>query len=301
MSKGGHSVLDIQKDRTFIISIVLNAIFVVVEIIYGIKANSIALVADAFHNVSDILSLVISWLAIILARIKPSHKFTYGFKNITIIVAFINTFWLLILCGGIGWESMERFHSVREVDVKTVMIIASIGVLINGITALLFLLENQEDINIRGTFLHLASDAGLSFGVLVSSIIISYTSWNWLDPLMCLFIIMIIILTTWGVFKESIKLVLFGVPKNIDFMKVKSYLQSLKGVTSIHDLHIWALSTTDIALSAHIFMQKGHPGDEFLRKISKHVKKHFNISHITIQIETSGLDVEEKFHCHSIN
>jgi len=287
----GHT----DHGRAFVIGILLNAIFVVAEIIYGLKANSLSLLADAGHNASDVLGLCMAWGAALLAKRHASERFTYGLQSASIFASLANALLLLLAVGGIGWEALQRLHTPEAPAALTVMAVASLGVFVNGITAWLFHSNHKHDLNIRAAFLHMAGDAAISFGVVLSGLVILKTGWLWLDPVMSLAIVILIIASTWQLLKHSTSLALHAVPEGIDTAKVKAFLAGFDGVREVHDLHIWAMSTTGVALSAHLVMPSGHPGDAFIHKATHELEHHFHISHATIQIEIGDGDEE----CHS--
>ncbi|MCE9507901.1 MAG: cation diffusion facilitator family transporter [Alphaproteobacteria bacterium] len=280
----GHASPDFG--RAFLTGILLNAAFIAVEIVWGLKANSLALLADAGHNASDVLALAIAWAASCLAKRQPSDRFTYGLRGSSIIASLSNAVMLLVVVGGIGWESILRLVARPEAaEGTTIMAVAGIGVLVNGITALLFMSGRKHDLNIRGAYLHMLGDAGISLGVVLSGAVILKTGWLWLDPLASLVISALIILGTWGLLKESLGLALQAVPAGIDPAAVKNYLKNISGVSEVHDLHVWAMSTTEVASSVHLVMAQGHPGDDFIRNIAHQLEHDFKINHTTIQIE----------------
>jgi cobalt-zinc-cadmium efflux system protein len=284
---GGHAHAHgpANYDRAFAIGIALNLGFVAIEAIYGFLANSMALLADAGHNLSDVLGLVIAWGATMLAKRPPTERFTYGLGSTSILAALLNAVFLLVATGGIAWEAVRRFGEPAPVAGMTVIVVAAIGILINGITAWLFASGRKGDINIKGAYLHMAADAGVSAGVVVAGIVILMTGWGWVDPAVSLVIALIIVWGTWGLFRESIAMTLNAVPSSIDTGKVKSYLAALPGVSQVHDLHIWSMSTTEAALTAHLVMPQGAPGDGFLTKLAEEMAERFKIGHTTIQIE----------------
>jgi len=284
-----------DHSRAFAIGITLNALFVVAEIIYGLQANSLALLADAGHNAGDVLGLCMAWGAVILARREPSERFTYGLQSASILAALANALLLLLAVGGIGWEALHRFTAPETPASMTVITVASIGVAVNGITAWLFHKGGHDDLNIRGAFLHMAADAAISLGVVLSAIAIMTTGLLWLDPLVSLVIVIIIADSSWKLLRNSTSLALHAVPKGINVSQVKTYLSGLPGVAEVHDLHIWAMSTTGIALSAHLLMPGGHPGDGFLHTLSHELEARFRINHATFQIEIGDAAIE----CHS--
>ncbi len=270
--------------RAFLIGIALNIVFVLAEVIYGLQAQSVALLADAGHNASDVLSLILAYIASQLLKRKPSQRFTYGLQSSSILAALTNAVVLLVAVGGIVWEALYRFSEPQPVEGITVMIVAGLGVLINGVTALMFM-GNKHDLNVRGAYLHMAADAGISLGVVISGLIIMMTGWLWLDPAVSIVISVVIVAGTWGLLKDSLTLALHAVPAHIDPDKVREALSILPDVASVHDLHIWAMSTTEVALSAHLLMKDGHPGDGFLAEASRMLHDRFHIGHSTLQIE----------------
>lgn len=278
-----HEVKNFGKE--FIIAIALNSIFVLVEFAYGFFTNSTALMADAGHNLSDVLGLFLSWGAFILAKKEPNHKFTYGFRSSSIFAAVFNAMFLLFACGAIAWEATQRFIQPQEVEGLTVTIVSSIGIFINGVSAWLFVKGSSDDINIKGAYLHLLSDAMISVGVAISGIVIKFTNWYWVDPLSSLVIVSIIVYGTWSLLKESIHFALNAVPKNINVEAIKQYLLKCEGVTDIHDLHIWGMSTTESALTVHLVMPNVIIDDNYLENITQTLKNDFKVHHSTIQVE----------------
>ncbi len=273
-----------QYNKAFAIGIGLNVIFVAVEIFYGLVANSSALLADAGHNASDVLSLVFAWAAIWLATKKPKGKYTYGLRKTTILVSILNALLLFGAVIAIGWDAVGKFKNPEPVAGTQVMIVAGIGVIINTLTALLFMKGKKNDLNIKGAFLHMAADAGVSLGVVIAGLLINLTGRQWIDPAMSFLIIIIILWGTWRLFTDSIDLALDAVPKHIRLEEVRDFLLSTDGVEDIHDLHIWAMSTTQVALTAHLIMPEGH-NDKFIANIQEQLKHEFGIGHITFQIE----------------
>jgi cobalt-zinc-cadmium efflux system protein len=274
--------------KAFAAGIALNVVFVVVEAVYGILGNSLALLSDAGHNLSDVLGLVIAWAAILLGNKRPSGKRTYGFKSSSILAALFNAVFLLAAVGGIAWEAIQRFRHPAEVSGTTVIIVALIGIVINGATALLFASGRKGDINIKGAFLHMAADAMVSLGVVIAGGIILATGWTWIDPVVSLAICVIIFISTWGLFRESMDLALSAVPKGVDIDAVREYLRSIPTVTDVHDLHIWGMSTTDTALTVHIARSKTDDNDALIQEIEKRLQHDYKIVHSTIQIETGS-------------
>jgi cobalt-zinc-cadmium efflux system protein len=258
---------------------------VILQTVYGLIAHSTALLADAGHNLSDVLSLVVAWGAASLAKRPPSERFTYGLRGSSIIAALFNAVFLLVVMGGIAWEAILRFSEPVQVQGVTVMAVAGIGIIINGISAWLFASGRKGDLNVRGAFLHMLSDAVVSFGVVCAGGLILLTGWLWLDPLMTLIIVVVIVYGTWGLFKDSFRMALAAVPGGIDPAKVRQYLETLPGVSRVHDLHIWPMSTTQTALTCHLVMPDGHPGDTFNAELAEHLRDQFSIEHTTVQIE----------------
>lgn len=281
----GHSHAPADFGRAFAIGIVLNTAFVIVEATYGFLSGSMALVADAGHNLSDVLALLLAWGASIAAKRAPTDRFTYGYKSSTILAALANAGLLLVAIGAILFETLHRLTDPAPVEGMTVIIVASIGILINAGTAMLFMKGSKDDLNIRGAYLHMAADALVSVGVVVAGFVILYTGAAWVDPVTSLVIVAIIAWGTWGLLKDSVKMGLLGVPEGISETDVRAYLSGLEGVDAVHDLHIWPMSTTETALTAHLVMPGAHPGDSFLHDIAHHLELEHRINHATIQIE----------------
>ncbi|HQS98481.1 MAG: cation transporter [Novosphingobium sp. 16-62-11] len=287
----GHSHAPASFGRAFAVGIGLNLAFVVVEAVYGVISGSMALVADAGHNLSDVLGLIIAWVASVLTKRPPSARFTYGFKSSSILAALGNAAFLLVALGAILVETIRRLFEPEPVVGGTVMIVAAVGIVINTATALMFMRGRDHDLNIRGAYLHMAADAAVSAGVVVAGLLIMLTGQTWIDPVTSLLIVGVIAWGTWGLLKDSLRMSLLGVPTGIDERKVRSFLQALNGVEAVHDLHIWSMSTTETALTAHLVMPGGHPGDSFVHSVSHQLDHDFSICHSTIQIETlSGED-----------
>lgn len=282
----------IKYGKAFAIGIVLNITFIVIEVIYGLAANSSALLADAGHNASDVLSLFFAWGAAWIALKKPSGKFTYGLRQTTILVSLLNAVMLLVAVVFITMEAVDKIYNPAEIAGGTVMVVAGIGVVINGFTALLFMKGQKEDLNIKGAFLHMAADAGVSLGVVIAGLLIMMFNLLWIDPVMSFIIIGVIIYGTWGLLVDSLNLALDAVPKDINVEEVEKYLDSVDGVEEVHDLHIWAMSTTQVALTAHLVVPDGSPGsdsnDKFIMQIREELEKKFGIGHTTLQIEKSS-------------
>ena len=269
----------------FALGIALNLAFVAVEAGVGIVSGSMALVADAGHNLSDVLALVIAWGASALAACAPSDRFTYGFKSSTILAALANAALLMLALGAILVETLRRLADPPPVAGGLVMIVAGIGIVVNTATALLFLRGRKDDLNIRGAFLHMAADAAVSAGVVLAGLAILLTGQTWIDPVTSLGIVALIGWGTWGLLKDSLKLGLLGVPEGIDEKAVRGFLCALPGVSAVHDLHIWPMSTTETALTAHLVMPGGHPGDAFLHELAHELEHDFGICHATVQVE----------------
>ncbi len=285
-SHGHHNHDDANHHgRAFVIAITLNSVFVVVEFVYGLIANSTALMADAGHNLSDVLGLLLAWGAATLATKAPSNRFTYGLRSSSILAALVNAMFLLMACGAITWEAIQRFSEPPVVAGLTVTVVAGIGIVINGLSAWLFVKGRQGDLNIRGAYLHMAADAAVSLGVVVAGVAMMLTHWYWLDPVISLVIVSVILVGTWGLLRESAQLALSGVPGHIDVSAVETYLRQRPGVTDIHDLHIWGISTTESAMTVHLVMPEGYPGDGFMDDMVQTLKETFSLHHSTLQVE----------------
>ena len=272
----------------FAVGIALNLTFVAVEFVYGVLANSMALIADAGHNLSDVLSLAIAWIASVLARRPPSSRYTYGLGGSSIVAALFNAVLLLVAVGAIAWEAILRLFHPEPVASGTVMIVAAVGIVINGATAWLFASGRKGDLNIRGAFLHMVADAAVSAGVVVAAAVILLTGWLWLDPLTSLVVVGLIVWGTWSLLRDSLAMSVSAVPAAIDPQAVRRYLEARPGVAAVHDLHIWPMSTTETALTAHLVLPGGHPGDEFLMQATTELRRRFGIGHTTLQIEVSA-------------
>jgi len=280
-----HEVKNYNK--AFAIGISLNVVFVIIEGVYGVMADSLALIADAGHNLSDVVSLLLAWGAFYLAKKNPSLKRTFGLKKVTILASLVSAILLLIALGAIAWEAVERFSQPKSVDGMIVIVVAGIGVVINTITALLFMEGQKDDLNIRGAYLHMAADAGVSLGVVLAGIAIMYTGWLWLDPVISLVIVFVILIATWGLLRDSVNLSIDAAPRDVDVSEVKNYLLSLENITDLHDLHVWALSTTENALTVHLLSTATQIDNSFIETIQEHLHHTFGINHSTIQIENS--------------
>jgi cobalt-zinc-cadmium efflux system protein len=263
----------------------LNLGFVIVEALYGLMSNSMALLADAGHNLGDVLGLGVAWLASVLAGRAPTARFTYGLRGSSILAALFNAVFLLVIIGGLSWEALRRLGSPEPVAGKTMMAVAAIGILVNGLTAWLFASGRKDDLNLRGAFLHMASDALVSVGVVAGGLLILLTGWLWVDPLVSLVINGVIVWGTWGLLRDAVEMSMAAAPAEIDPAAVRKFLVGRTGVVAAHDLHIWSMSTTETALTCHLVMPDGHPGDAFLHDLARDLAKRFKIIHTTVQIE----------------
>ncbi len=273
--------------RMFAIGIAVNLGFVVVEAGMGWYAGSLALLADAGHNFGDVIGLALAWGAAMLGRRRASDRFTYGLGGTTILAALANAMLLLIAVGGIVYAAVQRLVAPRPIDDAIVIWVASIGIVVNAGTALLFLSRRKDDLNVRGAYWHMVADAAVSAAVVVAALVIRYTGLAWIDPAMGLVVALVILVGTWSLMRDSMRLALGAVPEHIDADAVRGYLEALPGVAAVHDLHIWAMSTSDNALTAHLVMPAGHPGDAFLCDVAETIESRFRIGHVTTQIETS--------------
>jgi cobalt-zinc-cadmium efflux system protein len=272
--------------QAFLIGITLNLLFVAVEAFYGWKVNSLALLADAAHNLGDVAGLGLAWGAALAGRRVPDARHTYGWKRATILAAFANAVLLLVAMGSLGWEAVRRLGEAPPADGRTLMVVAGVGIVVNGVTALLFARGRHGDMNIRGAFLHLLSDALVSAGVVLAGGLVLAFGWAWLDPVVSLAIAAVILIATWGLFRESLHLLFDGVPDRIDLAAVRAALAALPGVDSVNDLHVWAMGTSEVALTAHLVMPGGLPDDGFYRRASDELQARFQIGHATLQVMT---------------
>jgi cobalt-zinc-cadmium efflux system protein len=275
--------------RAFAIGIAVNLAYLGGEAVAGIVSGSLALLADAGHNLGDVLSLALSWGAAVLSRRQPSGRFTYGLRSTSILAALANAIILLIVTGGIAWEAIRRIGHPVPVTSSIVIAVAAVGIFVNGGTALLFA-SGKSDLNVKSAFLHLAADAVVTAGVVVTGIVIWLTNWEWLDPAVSIVVSAVIVFGTWGLLKSAIGLALAAVPEGVDAAAVRSHLLALPGVTGLHDLHIWGMSTTETALTCHLVMPGGHPGDAVLTGVAQQLHHRFGIQHATIQIELADSD-----------
>ena len=294
----GHGHHPADFGRAFAIGIVLNLGFVIIEAIYGWRANSMALLADAGHNLSDVLGLATAWVGAVLTRRPASRRFSYGFRGASILAALANAVLLLIAVCLIVYHAAWRLIVPDLVKGDTVILVAAIGIVINMGTALMFMRGRKSDINVRGAYLHMVADAVVSAGVVVAGFGIQFTGWLWIDPVTSLIVAGMIFLATADLFRESLTMAMAGVPRSVDPDKVEAHLVGLAGVTRVHDLHIWSMSTTEYALTAHLVMPQGFPGDAFLAGCAHDVAHHFGITHCTFQIEVGDSDCALGEHAH---
>jgi cobalt-zinc-cadmium efflux system protein len=282
-----HTIELTDLNRAFIAGIALNSIFVIIEIIAGFATNSLALLTDAGHNLSDVAALALSLIAFRLTKVKPDKDFTYGYSKTTILVALVNAVILLIAIGGIGYEAVHRFLHPEPMQGSTMAIVAGIGIVINAVSALLFLRDKDKDLNVKGAYLHLAADALVSLGVVIAGVIIIYTNWFWLDSAVSLVVMIVILFSTWNLLWDSLRLSLDAVPKNVDLEKVKTEVMKIKGISDIHHIHIWALSTRVNAMTAHLIINENLTSSEeyVLKETAKHELLHLNIQHVTLETE----------------
>ena len=258
--------------------------FVVIEAFYGWKVNSLALLADAGHNLSDVIGLVLAWGGALAGRLRPDARHTYGWKRAGILAAFINAVLLLVAMGSLAWEAVHRLQSPEPIQGVTIMVVAGIGIVVNTATALLFMRGRESDLNIRGAFLHMAADAVVSAGVVVAGGLALRFGWAWLDPVVSLVIAAVIVIGTWSLFKQSLHLLFDGVPEGVDLHAVRALLEALPGVARVHDLHVWAMGTSEIAMTAHLVMPEGHADDAFLQHATEQLHDRFEIEHVTLQV-----------------
>jgi cobalt-zinc-cadmium efflux system protein len=282
----GHDHAPQNFGRAFAIGLVLNVAFVIIEVIFGLVAGSTALLADAGHNLSDVLGLLLAWGGTMLAKRAATKRFTYGYKGSTILAALFNSLLLLVALGAIGLEAVQRVVAPSPVAGGIVSLVALVGVVINGITAWMFSRGRHDDLNIRGAYLHMLADAAVSAGVVVSGLLVIWTGQSVIDPLTSLVIVAYIFWSTWDLLRQSLAMTMAAVPPHIDLAKVEAELRNSHGVKNVHDLHVWHMSTTEVALTAHIAMPGGHPGDAFLAEVQRKLAQDYAIHHATIQIET---------------
>ena len=281
----GHSRAPADFGTAFALGTALNVGFVIVEATFGILSNSTALLADAGHNLSDVFGLLVAWTAAALSRRPPTTRYTYGLRSSSILAALFNAMFLLTAVGAIAWEAVQRLARPEQVAGMTVMVVAGVGIVINALTAWLFASGRKDDINIRGAFLHMAADAAVSAGVVVAGAIILLTGWAWIDPAASLIVCVVIMWGTWSLLKDSVRMSLAAVPPRLRLADVRAYLVQRPGVSEVHDLHVWPMSTTETALTCHLLMPAGHPGDAFLMETARELQHRFDIGHVTLQVE----------------
>jgi len=282
----------------FAIAIIANLALTIFQAVYAYIAHSTSLLADAGHNLGDVMGLVMAWISILLLKKQASSVRTYGYKKTTILASLANAVILLVACGVIARETIEKFMHPHPVAAVDVMIVAALGIVVNLVSALLFMKDSKDDLNIKAAFLHLAYDALVSVGVVIAGAIIYFTHWNIVDPIVGTVITVVILWGTWGLLKDSMHLVIDGVPKGIQLESVSEYFHNIEGVTAIHDLHIWAMSTKENALTVHLVMPKTILSDTQRKEISQHLHEQFNIHHSTIQVEQSNSHCEQG-ECHN--
>ena len=283
----GHSHAPASFGVAFAVGATLNTAFVVVELVFGYLAQSLALISDAVHNLSDVIALLLAWAAVWLARQLPTDRHTYGYRRASILAALANAGLLFVAVGGIAVEAIDRLKQPAEVAGATVVLVAALGIVINGATALLFMRGRDSDLNIRGAYLHMAADAGVSLGVVIAALVIMATGWSWVDPAVSLGVAAVVLVSGWGLARDSVNLALDAVPRHIELGEVKNYLGALDGVAAVHDLHIWAMSTNETALTAHLVRPSGHD-DAFLHRVCEGLSHRFSIHHATLQVESNG-------------
>lgn len=285
MSAGhDHGHAPANFNAAFGIGIALNIAFVAIEAFYGWNIDSLALLADAGHNLSDVIGLVLAWGGALAGKLRPDARHTYGWKRASILAAFGNALLLLVAMGSLAWEAVHRLQSPQAVEGITIMVVAGIGIVINTATALLFMRGSRSDLNLRGAFLHMAADALVSAGVVVAGGLALWQGWTWLDPVASLVIVAVIVVGTWNLFRQSLHLLFDGVPEGVDLHAVQALLQGLPGVAQVHDLHVWAMSTSETALTAHLVMPAGGGDDAFLKHATDELHEHFEIRHVTLQV-----------------
>lgn len=286
---GHHHPPPTDFNRAFVLGIALNTGFVAIEAWYGWQVDSLALLADAAHNLSDVAGLVLAWGATLAGRLRPDARHTYGWRRASILAAFANAVLLLVAMGSLGWEALLRLGSPEPTQGWTLITVATIGIVVNTATALLFLRGRDHDLNVRGAFLHMAADALVSLGVVIGGALYLWQGWDWLDPVISLAIAVLIVVGTWGLLRQSLHLLFDGVPEHIALADVQAWLAARPGVACVDDLHVWAMSTTQVALTAHLRMAQGHPGDAFLLEATQGLREHFGIQHVTLQTSTETL------------
>jgi cobalt-zinc-cadmium efflux system protein len=279
----GHPHAPANFDTAFAVGIALNLGFVAVEAYVGWRVDSLALLADAGHNLSDVIGLVLAWAGAFAGRLRPDARHTYGFKRASILAAFLNAVLLLVAMGSLAWEAVHRLSAPVPTAGVTIMVVAGIGIVVNTATALLFLRGSRDDLNLRGAFLHMAADAVVSAGVVAAGALSLWFAWGWLDPAVSLAIAALIVVGTWGLFRQSLHLLFDGVPDDVDLGAVQALLETQPGVARVHDLHVWAMGTSETALTAHLVMPQAPADDAFLQHVTGQLQRRFRITHVTLQ------------------
>ena len=283
----GHSHAPAEFNRAFAVGITLNLAFVAIEAFYGWKINSLALLADAGHNLSDVAGLVLAWGGALAGKLRPNARHTYGWKRASILAAFLNALLLLVAMGSLGWEAASRLKTPESTEGWTIIAVAGVGIVINTATALMFMRGRKDDLNIRGAFVHMAADALVSLGVVVGGALYLWKGWGWIDPVMSLAIALIIVVGTWGLFRQSLHLLFDGVPESVDLAAVRQLLLALPGVDEVHDLHVWALGTAETILTAHMVLRDQDVDTQaVLRQAQQKLHHQFEIRHVTLQLES---------------
>ncbi|WP_159836753.1 cation diffusion facilitator family transporter [Burkholderia sp. 8Y] len=282
-----HHAPQAGQGRTFALAVGLNVIIVVVQAVYGLLAHSTALLADAGHNLSDVLGLLLAWAAVWLGTRRPNARYTFGLGSSSILASLANAALLLLACGAIILEAIQRLLNPAPVAGLDVFIVAMVGLVVNGFSAWIFMRGSKEDLNVRGAFIHMAADAAISAAVAVSGLAILYTGWNWLDPVMSIIVVAVILYGTWGLGRDAMRLALAAVPPGVDTSRIQGYLSGLPGVRGVHDLHVWALSTTENALTVHLVMPQGHPGDAFMQGVVATLRRDHAMHHATVQVDVT--------------
>ena len=287
----GHSHAPTSFGRVFAIGVTLNLVIVAAELVFGYLANSLSLISDAAHNFTDVVGLLLAWGSAWLAARQPTARYTYGFRRASILAALGNAALLLIATGGILIEALHRFQDPQPVATGTVMAVATLGILVNGATAVMFMSGRKDDLNIKGAFLHMVGDAGISVGVVIGAALVSVTGWLWLDPAISVAIALAVLWSSWGLARDSVNLALDAIPRGIDHEAVQAYLRDLPGVSEVHDLHIWAMSTTETALTAHLVRPGAGLDDQMLHETCRQLELRFKIKHATLQIEAGNTEL----------
>lgn len=289
----GHSHAPASFNRAFAIGIALNLAFVAIEAWYGWKINSLALLADAGHNLSDVAGLVLAWGGALAGRLRPNARHTYGWKRASILAAFFNALLLLVAMGSLAWEAFHRLGTPEATEGWTIIAVAGVGIVVNTATALLFMRGRKGDLNIRGAFLHMAADALVSLGVVMGGALYLWQGWDWIDPVMSLVIAVVIVLGTWSLFRQSLHMLFDGVPEGIDMTAVRALLMALPGVAGVHDLHVWAMGTSDTALTAHLVLaDPAADADALMQEAEHELHEHFEIRHVTLQLESPAFALQ---------